>query len=302
MFRYILNIFCRGNIYKRKLKRARNLFYNPIHSLFKKKISREVIDRIYNILISADIGPELTTRVVNKLESDARAVNLREKLSKILLGILNGSESPLNLEHKPSIIVIIGINGGGKTTTTAKLGHFLKKSGKKVLFGGADTFRAAGSEQLNIWAQRGRIDMVTQRRGADPAAVAFDAIDKAMAKNYDVVIIDTAGRLHTKKNLIEELKKVMRSIEKKAGYKPDEILLVVDGTFGQNAIAQTNIFYNELKATGIVITKLDGTSRGGALFTIFDKFRIPIKFVGLGEGIGDLVVFNKTKFVESIMR
>lgn len=269
------------------------------------KIEEEFYEELEEILIMSDVGALVSEKIVSKLRSSVKEQNCRDTseakalLKQILVDMIRGDEA-LNLSTKPSIILVIGVNGVGKTTTIGKMAYDLTQKGKKVLLGAADTFRAAAIDQLQIWADRAGADMVKHTEGADPAAVVFDAITAGKARNADVIICDTAGRLHNKKNLMDELSKITRVISREAPDCATEFLLVLDATTGQNALNQAKEFKNAAGLTGIVLTKLDGTARGGVVIAIKEELGVPIKYIGVGEGIDDLQPFNAQDFVEAL--
>ncbi len=269
------------------------------------KIEEEFYEELEEILIMSDVGALVSEKIVSELRSSVKEQNCRDTseakalLKQILVDMIRGDEA-LDLSTKPSIILVIGVNGVGKTTTIGKMAYDLTQKGKKVLLGAADTFRAAAIDQLQIWADRAGADMVKHTEGADPAAVVFDAITAGKARNADVIICDTAGRLHNKKNLMDELSKITRVISREAPDCATEFLLVLDATTGQNALNQAKEFKNAAGLTGIVLTKLDGTARGGVVIAIKEELGVPIKYIGVGEGIDDLQPFNAQDFVEAL--
>ncbi len=277
----------------------------------KSKVDEEVLDNLEEVLVSSDVGVTTTIRIIERIEARVardKYLNISE-LNKILkeeiVALLEdnnaGSEAGFsaNFESTPHVIMIVGVNGSGKTTTIAKLAYRYKQAGKKVLLGAADTFRAAAIEQLQIWGDRAGVPVIKQKMGSDPASVAFDTVKSAVAGGYDVVIIDTAGRLHNKINLMTELSKIKKVMEKVQTGAPHEVLLVLDGSTGQNAFEQAKQFTAATDVTAIAITKLDGTAKGGVVIGISDQFRIPVKYIGIGEKMEDLQVFNRTEFVDS---
>jgi len=272
-----------------------------------KGISDEVLEKIGEILIKADVGPEVTSQITSQLERKAKQENIRSEedvidtLKKQMIAVFDTiSYREESKVKSPWIIMMVGVNGTGKTTTIAKLAQRYKKEHKKVLLAGCDTFRAAAIEQLAIWADRVGVDMVKAVPGGDPAAVAFDATTATLARKADVLIVDTAGRLHTKSSLMEELKKIKKVMGKVLPGSPQEILLVLDATVGQNALSQVKLFDEAVGLSGIVLAKLDGTAKGGIVIAIADKFKIPIKYVGIGEKMEDLEEFKPQDFVEAI--
>ncbi len=277
----------------------------------KSKVDENTLDDIEEALIASDIGVETTLRIIDRLEervsrdkflnSTELSVILREEIEALLNIDENfREEEPFDFSIKPYVIMVVGVNGVGKTTTIGKLAARLKASGKTVILGAADTFRAAAVEQLTIWSERAGVPIIKQKMGADPASVAFDTISSAISQNIDVVLIDTAGRLHNKVNLMNELTKIRNVMRKIIPDAPHEVLLVLDGSTGQNAYQQAKEFTKATDVTALAVTKLDGTAKGGVVIGISDQFRIPVKFIGVGEKIEDLQVFNKKEFVESL--
>ena len=269
----------------------------------KKKIDDDVLEELEELLITSDIGVQTTMALIERL-SKAKVADIGEVkqiLKNEILSIL-GSQAPVTQEvrEKPHVVLVVGVNGVGKTTTIGKLAAAAKDSGKKVLIGAADTFRAAAIEQLAIWAERAEAEFVRHRANADPAAVAFDAVAAAQARACDIVLIDTAGRLHTKVNLMEELKKIKRTVAKQLDGAPHEILLVLDATTGQNALSQAKLFDEALGLTGMALTKLDGTAKGGIVISICSSLSIPLQYVGVGEQIEDLRPFDAEQFIEAL--
>ncbi|WP_370174408.1 signal recognition particle-docking protein FtsY [Leeuwenhoekiella palythoae] len=279
----------------------------------KSKVDDEVLDDLEEVLVSSDVGVATTIKVIDRIEARvARDKYLgTEELNTILREEIAGLMSETNTgdatdftvpAKKPYVIMVVGVNGVGKTTTIGKLAHQFKQKGLKVVLGAADTFRAAAIDQLQIWADRVDVPIVKQQMGSDPASVAFDTVQSAVKMDADVVIIDTAGRLHNKINLMNELTKVKRVMQKVIGDAPDEVLLVLDGSTGQNAFEQAKQFTAATEVTSLAVTKLDGTAKGGVVIGISDQFQIPVKYIGVGEGIDDLQVFNKIEFVDSFFR
>ncbi len=273
-----------------------------------KLVDDEFFDELEEALIQADLNVHTTMRIVTDLRKEAREKRItepdqvRERLKEQLAAILSeGNGQALCVSEGLSVYLVVGVNGTGKTTSIAKLAHKFKSQGKRVILAAADTFRAAAIDQLEIWANRIGVDIIRQREGADPAAVVYDAIQAAKSRKADVLIADTAGRLHTRSNLMEELKKISRVIEREMGRPADETLLVLDATTGQNAISQAREFLSAVKVTGILLAKLDGTAKGGIVVTIKDEFGIPIKLVGTGEKLEDLEEFNSNDFVELLL-
>ena len=278
----------------------------------KSRVDESFLDELEEILVQADVGLDTTIKIIERLEekvSEDKYINtaeLNDILRKVIEDLLeeNNTEDLESFEFpeepKPHIILVVGVNGTGKTTTIGKLAYQYKKMGKKVLLGAGDTFRAAALDQLKIWAERNDCGFYDKGMNSDPAAVAYETTQKAMNENYDVAIIDTAGRLHTKLNLMKELTKIKNSIDKKFPGAPHEILLVLDATTGQNAIEQAKHFTAATQVSALALTKLDGTAKGGVVLGISDIFKIPIKYIGIGEGIDELQIFNKRAFVESL--
>ena len=267
----------------------------------KSKVDDEVLDNLEEVLITSDVGVE-TTLNIKYMNAQELNVILRDEIAALLTENNSGDvadfEAPI--EKKPYVIMVVGVNGVGKTTTIGKLAYQFKKAGKSVYLGAADTFRAAAVEQLDIWGERVGVPVIKQKMGADPASVAYDTLSSAVANNADVVIIDTAGRLHNKVGLMNELTKIKNVMKKVVPDAPDEVLLVLDGSTGQNAFEQAKQFTLATEVTAMAITKLDGTAKGGVVIGISDQFKIPVKYIGLGEGIEDLQVFRKKEFVDSL--
>jgi fused signal recognition particle receptor len=276
-----------------------------------RRLDDELLSELEEILITADVGVDATLEIVQTLKARAAARGVQDSaevmglLKEILKERLRPAEGALNLriDDQPTVFLILGVNGSGKTTTIAKLAQHLKDDfGKRtIIFAAGDTFRAAAIEQLGVWAERVGAQLVAHRPGADPSAVAFDAVERALKERADALFIDTAGRLHTKHNLMEELKKINRVVEKRLGRPIDERLLVLDGTTGQNAISQAKLFHEAVSVTGIVVTKLDGTAKGGAVIQIASELKLPIKLIGVGERADDLRAFKAEEFVEALL-
>jgi len=278
----------------------------------KSTVDEEVLDNLEEALVSADVGVETTISIINQVEKrvardkylNTTELNkiLQEEIEKIIIDapVSNSYDFHSELPARPYIILVVGVNGVGKTTTIGKLAHNFCQAGKTVLLGAADTFRAAAVDQLTIWSERAGVPIVKQAMGSDPAAVAFDTVQSAVSKQTDIVLIDTAGRLHNKAHLMEELSKIKRVIQKMLPEAPHEILLVLDGSTGQNAVEQAKHFIAATDVTAIAITKLDGTAKGGVVLAIANQFRIPVKFIGVGEKKEDLLVFDKHEFVDSL--
>ncbi len=290
------------------LGKTRNSISDKVSEVFKsfKRIDEEFYEELEEALILADIGAQTSIEIVERLRERVKEKKLHEEdevkkeLRDIVAEILECDESELKCDTKPTVILVIGVNGVGKTTTIGKLASRLKKEGKEVVLAAADTFRAAAADQLEIWAERNDVRIVRLQEGADPAAVIFDGCVSARSKGADVLICDTAGRLHNKKNLMDELSKIYRVIERELPGARKEVLLVLDATTGQNAVNQAEEFNNAAAITGIVLTKLDGTAKGGIVITIREKLGIPVKFVGVGEGIDDLQPFNAQDFADAL--
>ena len=272
-----------------------------------EKIDEAFLDELEEVLIASDIGAGTAAVVLKDLKERFKrnelgsSAQVKERLKQVLLEVLSSRPSSFTLSVSPSVVLVVGVNGTGKTTTIGKLAYRLQEDGKKVMLAAGDTFRAAASEQLSIWGERAGIPVVKHREGADPGAVVFDAVSAAKARGVDVLIVDTAGRLHTKSNLMEELKKVHRILERELPGAPHETLLVLDGNTGQNALVQAKMFHEAVGVTGIVLTKLDGTSRGGIVFAINKELSIPVKFIGVGEAIEDLRSFDPKEFVDALL-
>lgn len=293
---------------KEGLKRTRENVSSGFNSIIAnfRKVDEEFLDELLELLITADVSFETAEEIINNLRERAKLEKiedsqaLKNALAEIIADLMTGGNE-LNISTKPSIILVVGVNGVGKTTTIGKLAHRLTEDGKKVIIAAADTFRAAAIDQISIWAERAGIDIVKHQDGSDPAAVVFDAIKAASARNADVVICDTAGRLHNKKNLMGELEKIMRVINRELPDADKEILLVVDATTGQNAIAQARDFKEVVGVTGVVLTKLDGTAKGGVTIAVKDVTGVPVKLVGVGEQMDDLQYFNPTDFAKALI-
>jgi fused signal recognition particle receptor len=298
---------------KNGLAKTRTKIVNTINETVTGRavIDDKTLDEIEEILISSDVGFDTAEKIVEssreKLysEKDRSKINIIETVQKELISVLKPGNSTISNvtdidKYKPYVILVVGVNGSGKTTTIGKLAHNFKRSGLKVIVGAADTFRAAAGEQLDIWAERAGVEIVQKSRGADPSSVAFETVQKAVREKFDIVLIDTAGRLHNKVHLMEELHKIRRVTAKVVNYAPNETLLILDGTTGQNALIQAEEFSRVTDITGLVITKLDGTAKGGVVFQICSTQNIPVRYIGVGEGIDDLQMFNPELFVSAI--
>jgi len=281
-------------------------FDNIIHG--KAKVGPELLEELEEALLIADVGMQATSYILEDLKNEVSQNRIREnkevleQLKQRMIQVLSQNHKPLALsENRPFVVLVVGVNGSGKTTTIGKLARKWKQEGKKVLLAAGDTFRAAAIEQLQLWADRSEIPCITQKSGADPSAVAYDAVQAGITNNMDIVIIDTAGRLQTNINLMEELKKIKRVIGKVLLGAPNETLLVLDGTIGQNSISQARLFNEALEVDGLIMTKLDGTGKGGVLFNMAKESKLPIRFIGVGEGPEDLQEFIPEKFVEALI-
>ena len=298
------------------LEKTKTSFFSKLSKAVagKTKVDDDVLDSLEEILVSSDVGVNTTLKIIDRIEArvakdkylgtEELNMILREEIAGLLAETNVGNEVDFNIPetNKPYVIMVVGVNGVGKTTTIGKLAAQFKKSGKKVVLGAADTFRAAAIDQLQVWADRVGVTLVRQEMGSDPASVAFDTLKSAVAQNADVVIIDTAGRLHNKVNLMNELTKIKRVMQKVVEDAPHEVLLVLDGSTGQNAFEQAKQFTKATEVTSLAVTKLDGTAKGGVVIGISDQFQIPVKYIGVGEGIDDLQVFNKIEFVDSFFK
>jgi fused signal recognition particle receptor len=294
------------------LKLSSESFFSKISKAIvgKSKVDAEVLDELEEILISSDVGVKTTLKIIDRIENRVakdKYINADELdliLKEEIIAIINDSDEiinnfKINEDKKPHVILVVGVNGAGKTTTVGKMANYYKSLGLKVVIGAADTFRAAAIDQLQVWADRVKVDLIKQEMGSDPASVAFDTLESAIKKNADIVLIDTAGRLHNKTSLMNELGKIKRVLQKKTFEAPQEVVLVIDGSTGQNAFEQAKQFTNVTEITSLVVTKLDGTAKGGVVLGISDQFQIPIKFIGIGEKIEDLQIFDKKEFVDS---
>ena len=298
------------------LEKTKTSFFSKLSKVVagKSKVDDDVLDHLEEVLVASDVGVATTLKIINRIEervakdkyvgTDALNELLREEIAGLLSETNLGNESEFTVptSNKPHVIMVVGVNGVGKTTTIGKLASQFKKQGLKVVLGAADTFRAAAIDQLQIWANRTDVPIVRQEMGSDPASVAFDTLTSAVTQGADVVIIDTAGRLHNKVNLMNELTKIKRVMQKVVATAPHEVLLVLDGSTGQNAFEQAKQFTKATEVTSLAVTKLDGTAKGGVVIGISDQFQIPVKYIGVGEGIDDLQVFNKHEFVDSFFK
>ncbi|MBN1396656.1 MAG: signal recognition particle-docking protein FtsY [Bacteroidetes bacterium] len=299
---------------KSGLAKTRDSIVSKVRRLAATKslIDDDLLDQLEEILIAGDVGVETTDIILtnlkrrvkeNKYESTDQLITLFKKEVEAILHVSESEEPSLAFlppDCKPYVIMVVGVNGVGKTTTIGKMAYQYKQAGHKVVIGAADTFRAAANEQLEIWAKRAGVDIVQQSHGSDPAAVAFDALSSAISRQSDVVIIDTAGRLHTKTNLMEELKKIKRVMDKRLPGAPHEVLLVLDASTGQNGLQQVKYFTAAVDVTGIVLTKLDGTAKGGIILAVSNEVKLPVKFIGVGESIDDLQLFDRRAFVDAL--
>ncbi|MDG1329115.1 MAG: signal recognition particle-docking protein FtsY [Flavobacteriaceae bacterium] len=298
------------------LEKTKSSFFDKLSKAVagKSKVDDDVLDNLEEVLVSSDVGVETTLKIIDRIEArvlkdkylgtDALNKILREEIAGLLSETNSGNATDFDipLQNTPYVIMVVGVNGVGKTTTIGKLANQFKKAGKKVVLGAADTFRAAAIDQLQVWADRIDVPLIKQSMGSDPASVAFDTLESAVTQNADVVIIDTAGRLHNKVNLMNELTKVKRVMQKVIPNTPNDVLLVLDGSTGQNAFEQVKQFTAATEVTSLAVTKLDGTAKGGVVIGISDQFKIPVKYIGVGEGIEDLQVFNKIEFVDSFFK
>lgn len=298
------------------LEKTKTSFFSKLTKAVagKSKVDDEVLDNLEEILVASDVGVDTTLKIIKRIEkrvaedkyvgTDELNQILRDEIAGLLSETNNNNSSVFEIpaNKKPYVLMVVGVNGVGKTTTIGKLAHQFNKAGYKVVLGAADTFRAAAIDQLQIWADRVGVPMVRQEMGSDPASVAFDTLKSAVAQDADIVIIDTAGRLHNKVNLMNELTKVKRVMQKVIEDAPHDVLLVLDGSTGQNAFEQAKQFTAATEVTSLAVTKLDGTAKGGVVIGISDQFQIPVKYIGVGEGIEDLQVFNKIEFVDSFFK
>lgn len=294
---------------KKGMGKTKSSFDEKINNVFKsfRKVDEEFLDELEEILIMSDIGMDTSVKIINNLRTRIKKERLQDEedvkqaLREEMQKIFDEIDVNLHLNTKPSVILVVGVNGVGKTTSIGKIANRIAKDGKKVVVAAADTFRAAAVEQLEIWAKRAGADIVKREEGVDPASVVYDAIKITREKGADVLIVDTAGRLHNKKYLMDELSKIQKVINKEMPEADKEVLLVIDGTTGQNAISQVKAFKEETDITGLVLTKLDGTAKGGAVIGIVEENKIPVKFIGVGEQIDDMEVFNAKDFIKAII-
>ena len=298
------------------LEKSSSTFFDKLSKAVvgKSKVDADVLDDLEEVLVTSDVGVNTTLKVIDRIEArvakdkyvGTEALNfiLREEIAGLLSETNSGESTVFSIPetNKPYVIMVVGVNGAGKTTTIGKLAYQLKKQGLSVVLGAADTFRAAAIDQLQVWSDRVGVPIIKQSMGSDPASVAFDTLQSAVNSNADVVIIDTAGRLHNKVNLMNELTKVKRVMQKVVDHSPHEVLLVLDGSTGQNAFEQAKQFTAATEVTALAITKLDGTAKGGVVIGISDEFQIPVIYIGVGEGIEDLQVFNKFEFIDSFFK
>ena len=296
------------------LEKSKTTFFDKLSKVVvgKSKVDADVLDDLEEVLVTSDVGVNTTLKIIERIEArvskdkyvgtEALNLILREEIAGLLSETNSGEDTEFSVPntHKPYVIMVVGVNGAGKTTTIGKLAYQLKKQGLNVVLGAADTFRAAAIDQLQVWADRVGVPIIKQSMGSDPASVAFDTLQSAVTSKADVVIIDTAGRLHNKVNLMNELTKVKRVMQKVVDHSPHEVLLVLDGSTGQNAFEQAKQFTAATEVTALAITKLDGTAKGGVVIGISDEFQIPVRYIGVGEGLEDLQVFNK--FVDSFFK
>ena len=298
------------------LEKSKSSFFDKLSKVVvgKSKVDADVLDDLEEVLVTSDVGVNTTLKIIDRIEArvaqdkyvgtEALNLILREEIAGLLSETNAGEATEFSVPetHRPYVIMVVGVNGAGKTTTIGKLAYQLKKQGLNVVLGAADTFRSAAIDQLQVWADRVGVPIIKQSMGSDPASVAFDTLQSAVTSNADVVIIDTAGRLHNKVNLMNELSKVKRVMQKVVDHSPHEVLLVLDGSTGQNAFEQEKQFTEATEVSALAITKLDGTAKGGVVIGISDEFQIPVRYIGVGEGLEDLQVFNKFEFVDSFFK
>ena len=298
------------------LEKSKSSFFTKLSKAVagKSKVDDHVLDNLEEVLVSSDVGVETTLKIIDRIEArvakdkylgtEELNIILRDEIAGLLSETNLGNDTDFNIPQnkKPYVIMVVGVNGVGKTTTIGKLASQFKKKGLKVVLGASDTFRAAAIDQLQVWADRVEVPLIRQEMGSYPASVAFDTLSSAVSQNADVVIIDTAGRLHNKVNLMNELTKIKRVMQKVVNNAPNEVLLVLDGSTGQNAFQQAKQFTLATEVSSLAVTKLDGTAKGGVVIGISDQFQIPVKYIGVGEGIDDLQVFNKNEFIDSFFK
>ena len=299
------------------LEKSKTSFFDKLGKVIigKSKVDDSILDNLEEVLVTSDVGVQTTLKIIERIErrvakdkylgTDELNLILREEIAALLSETNSGNDTDFNISSNlstPYVIMVVGVNGAGKTTTIGKLAHQFKNQGLKVVLGAADTFRAAAIDQLQVWANRVDVPLIKQQMGSDPASVAFDTLQSAVTSSADVVIIDTAGRLHNKINLMNELTKIKRVMQKVVPNAPNEVLLVLDGSTGQNAFEQAKQFTASTEVNALAITKLDGTAKGGVVIGISDQFQVPVKYIGVGEGIDDLQVFNKYEFVDSFFK
>ena len=294
---------------KNWLNKTKTSFDEKMNDIFSnfRKVDEDLLEELEEALIMSDVGANTSATIINNLRERVKKENIkdeqgvREALRKEIQEIFDATDNTLKLETKPAVILVVGVNGVGKTTSIGKIANRLKKDGKKVVVAAADTFRAAAVEQLEIWAKRADVEIVKKNEGSDPASVVYDAIKITKEKNADVLICDTAGRLHNKKYLMDELIKIKKVIDKELPDSSEEVLMVLDATTGQNAISQVQAFKETVDITGIVLTKLDGTAKGGAVIGIVNENKVPVKFIGVGEQVDDMEIFNSEDFVKALI-
>ena len=312
---YFKNIFSKEKkqTLDKGLEKSKSSFFNKLSKAVagRSKVDDDVLDNLEEVLVTSDVGVDTTLKIIERIEervardkylgTEELNLILREEIAGLLSETNTGEDTDFVIPSntRPYVLMVVGVNGVGKTTTIGKLASQFKKKGLKVVLGAADTFRAAAIDQLQVWADRTQVPIVRQEMGSDPASVAFDTLKSATTQNADVVIIDTAGRLHNKVNLMNELSKIKRVMQKVVNEAPHDVLLVLDGSTGQNAFEQAKQFTKATEVTSLAVTKLDGTAKGGVVIGISDQFQIPVKYIGVGEGIEDLQVFNKHEFVDS---
>ncbi len=297
------------NKLKESLSKTKASINERVEDILKtfRKVDEELFDELEEVLIMADLGVNTSMEIIERLRAAAKekkisdSMELKGELHSILIEILSEGNNAIVMEGTPAVIMVIGVNGVGKTTTIGKLANMYRKQGKRVMIAAADTFRAAAIEQLEVWAERADAELIKQQEGSDPAAVVYDAVNAAKSRSADILLCDTAGRLHNKKNLMEELKKIYRILDRELPDSSKEVLLVLDATTGQNAVMQAKLFRETADITGIILTKLDGTAKGGIVLAIKNDYDIPVKIVGVGEGVDDIAEFDAESFVDAII-